>query len=163
MKFCQIGPTFWISGKTVNFFWVKLFATSSLGKPPDKKNGKKRGHCPHVGGGQPQFPFFAQIYRNLPDPPIAQKLTLDTLEIQFLSYFFVIFRPFRIFWRCHSLKMCDILNGIVAVFLEANFWCSCDTFFWHLIPNRDYTTKRSLKKRYKIHFSIVTSLFLKVD
>ena len=32
--------------------------------------------------------------RNLPGPQITQKLTLDTLEIQFLSYFFVIFRPF---------------------------------------------------------------------
>ena len=66
-----------------------------LGKPPNKKNGKKRGHCPHVGGGQPQFPFLAQIYRNLPDPPIAQKLTLDTLEIQFLSYFLSFLGHFR--------------------------------------------------------------------
>ena len=37
--------------------------------------------------GQPQFPFLAEICRNLLDPQITQKLTLDTLEIQFLSYF----------------------------------------------------------------------------
>ena len=56
-----------------------------------KKNGEKRGHCPHVGeGGQSQFINLAQIYRNLPGPQITQKLTLDTLEIQF----FVIFKPF---------------------------------------------------------------------
>ena len=63
--------------------------TNFLGKPSSKKNGKKRGHCPHVGeGGQPQFPFLAQIYRNLPGPQITQKLTLDTLEIQFFVTFF---------------------------------------------------------------------------
>ena len=49
---------------------------SALGKLSYKKNGKKRGHCPHGGeGGQPQFPFFSP---NLPDPQITQKWTLDT-------------------------------------------------------------------------------------
>ena len=40
-----------------------------------KKNGKKRGHCPLVGGGQPQFLFLSQ---NLPDSQITQKWTSDT-------------------------------------------------------------------------------------
>ena len=33
------------------------FAFNLLGKLSWKKNGKKRGHCPLVGGGQPQFLF----------------------------------------------------------------------------------------------------------
>ena len=75
---------------------VKSCNISILGKPPSKKNGKKRGHCPHVrGGGQPQFPFFAQIYRNLSGPQITQKLTQTPWKYNFLSHFFVIFRPFK--------------------------------------------------------------------
>ena len=58
-----------------------------LGKPSNKKTVKK-GDIVHTGGGQPQFPFLAQIYRNLPGPQITQKLTLDTLEIQFFVTFF---------------------------------------------------------------------------
>ena len=55
---------------------LKLRNFCPLGKLSYKKNGKKRGHWPHVGGGgQPQFPFLSP---NLPDPQITQKWTLDT-------------------------------------------------------------------------------------
>ena len=67
---------------------------SSKGSLQIRKTVKK-GDIVHMwGGGQPQFPFLAQIYRNLPDHQITQKLTLDTLKIQFLSYFLSFLRPF---------------------------------------------------------------------
>ncbi len=47
------------------------------------------------GGGKPQFPFLAQIYQNLSGPQITQKLTQTPWKYNFLSHFFVIFRPFR--------------------------------------------------------------------
>ena len=100
----------------------------TLGKPPSKKNGKKRGHCPHVGGGQPQFPFFAQIYRNLSGPQITQKLTQTPWKYNFLSHFFVIFRPFRspmiqwvqgvwflIILRAFDIKMSRVASHIYAL------------------------------------------------
>ena len=85
----------WVAWEAFNM-QGRLQKNCPLGKPPNKKNGKKRGHCPHVGeGGQPQFPFFAQIYRNLSGPQITQKLTQTPWKYNFLSHFFVIFRPFR--------------------------------------------------------------------
>ena len=106
----------------------RLQKNCPLGKPPNKKNGKKRGHCPHVGGGQPQFPFFAQIYRNLSGPQITQKLTQTPWKYNFLSHFFVIFRPFRspmiqwvqgvwflIILRAFYIKMSRVASRIYAL------------------------------------------------
>ena len=86
------------------------------------------GHCPHVGGGQPQFPFFAQIYRNLSGPQITQKLTQTPWKYNFLSHFFVIFRPFRspmiqwvqgvwflIILRAFYIKMSRVASRIYAL------------------------------------------------
>ena len=106
----------------------RLQKNCPLGKPPNKKNGKKRGHCPHVGGGQHQFPFFAQIYRNLSGPQITQKLTQTPWKYNFLSHFFVIFRPFRspmiqwvqgvwflIILRAFYIKMSRVASRIYAL------------------------------------------------
>ena len=81
-----------------------------------------------MGGGQPQFPFLAQIYRNLPDPQITQKLTLDTLKIQFLSYFLSFlghFKPlliqgvqgvwFLVILRAFDIKMSRVASRIYAL------------------------------------------------
>ena len=79
------------NGEKMDTDLSEIFLQQTLGKPSNKKNGKKRGHCPHVGeGGQSQFINLAQNYRNLPRSQITQKLTPDTLEIQlfvtFLSF-----------------------------------------------------------------------------
>ena len=75
-------------------------------------------------GGQPQFPFLAQIYRNLPGPQITQKLTLDTLEIQFLSHFFVILGHFShiMAWIGHK----ELTHGFY-MFKEI---VTLDIYFW---------------------------------
>ena len=117
----------WVAWEAFNM-QGRLQKNCPLGKPPNKKNGKKRGHCPHVGGGQPQFPFLAQIYRNLPDPQITQKLTLDTLKIQFLSYFLSFlghFKPlliqgvqgvwFLVILRAFDIKMSRVASHIYAL------------------------------------------------
>ena len=39
--------------------------------------------------------------------------------------------------RCHTLIVCDISNGIVAVCREANLPCCSDTFSGPLMTNRD--------------------------
>ena len=57
-----------------------------------KKKTVKKGT---LSTRQPQFPFLAQIYRNLSGPQITQKLTQTPWKYNFLSHFFVIFRPFR--------------------------------------------------------------------
>ena len=107
--------------------WAPL--CGAKGSPQVKKNGKKRGHCPHVGeGGQPQFPFLAQIYRNLSGPQITQKLTQTPWKYNFLSHFFVIFRPFRslliqwvqgvwflIILRAFYIKMSRVASRIYAL------------------------------------------------
>ena len=80
------------------------------------------------GGGQPQFPFFAQIYRNLSGPQITQKLTQTPWKYNFLSHFFVIFRPFRspmiqwvqgvwflIILRAFYIKMSRVASRIYAL------------------------------------------------
>ena len=55
------------------------------------KKTVKKGDIVHTwGGGQPQFPFFAQIYRNLSGPQITQKLTQTPWKYNFLSHFFAI-------------------------------------------------------------------------
>ena len=36
---------------------IDICKNECLGKPPNKKNGKKRGHCPHVGGVNPSSLF----------------------------------------------------------------------------------------------------------
>ena len=60
------------------------------------KKTVKKGDIVHTwGGGQPQFPFFAQIYRNLSGPQITQKLTQTPWKYIFLSHFLSFFWPFR--------------------------------------------------------------------
>ena len=53
----------------------------------EKKNGKKKGTLSTRGGGQPQFPFFAQIYRNLWGPQITQKLSQTPWKYNFFVTF----------------------------------------------------------------------------
>ena len=61
---------------------IAINRTCELREALKKKNGKKRG-----GGGQPQFPFLAQIYRNLSGHQITQKLTQTPWKYNFLSHF----------------------------------------------------------------------------
>ena len=102
--------------------------TDSKGSLQIRKTVKK-GDIVHTwGGGQPQFPFFAQIYRNLSGPQITQKLTQTPWKYNFLSHFFVIFRPFRspmiqwvqgvwflIILRAFYIKMSRVASRIYAL------------------------------------------------
>ena len=93
-----------------------------------RKKTVKKGTLSTRGGGQPQFPFFAQIYRNLSGPQITQKLTQTPWKYNFLSHFFVIFRPFRspmiqwvqgvwflIILRAFYIKMSRVASRIYAL------------------------------------------------
>ena len=43
---------------TMMMMAMEMKVAGHKGHSPKKKNGKKRGHCPHgAGGGQPQFLF----------------------------------------------------------------------------------------------------------
>ena len=81
-----------------------------------------------MGGGQPQFPFSAQIYRNLSGPQITQKLTQTPWKYNFLSHFLSFLRPFRspmiqwvqevwflIILRAFYIKMSRVASRIYAL------------------------------------------------
>ena len=54
-----------MDGQHVNS-WIGFSAVFCLGKPCNKKNGKKRWQChPRGEGGHPQYLFLAQIYQGL--------------------------------------------------------------------------------------------------
>ena len=98
-----------------------------LGKPSSKKKGKKRGHCLHVGGSTP-VPFFSPNLPKFIGSSNHPEINSNTLEIQFLSHFFVIFRPFRslliqwvqgvwflIILRAFYIKMSRVASRIYAL------------------------------------------------
>ena len=80
---------------------------------------------------------------------LSQKWLGNTLRVTFYVYLY----PFDLsrgcskqLQRCHTLIVCDISNGIVAVCLVANFRCCSDTFSGPLMTNRD-----DIKKKFQ-HF-----------
>ena len=71
---------------------------------------------------------------------LSQKWLGNTLRVTFYVYLYPFDLPggySKQLQRCHTLIVCDISNGIVAVCLEANFPCCSDTFSGPLMTNRD--------------------------
>ena len=80
---------------------------------------------------------------------LSQKWLGNTLRVTFYVYLYPFDLPrgySKQLQRCHTLIVCDISNGIVAVCLEANFPCCSDTFSGPLMTNRD-----DIKKKFQ-HF-----------